>query len=377
MNIAYIATSEIPSQKANSIQVMKVCQALQQNGNQVHLYVPGRAPINWDQLSAEYGVQKRFPISRMAEWRKLRHLDFAWRSLKAAQRSGAEVVYTRMLWVGWFAQRLGMSVILEMHDLPTGKAGPRLYRSIVRSRRQKLLVYITSALKRLTDTSTGCAVGDHEFIIAPDGVDLERYQNLPTPGEAREQLNLSDRLTAAYSGSFYEGRGLDALVELARAFPKVHFLWIGGTAAAVADWKEKLLAEGLKNVTLTGFIKNAQLPLYQAAADILLIPYSRKVAGSRGGDIAAVNSPLKLFEYMAAGRAILCSDLPVLREVLNETNAVFYTPEDLGDMTAGFDALVKDEGKRQALAAQALSDVNQYEWKARMQKIMQAYLITS
>ena len=60
-----------------------------------------------------------------------------------------------------------------------------------------------------------------------------------------------------------------------------------------------------------------------------MMPYGKMVAGSSGGNIAEVSSPMKMFEYMASGRVILTSDIPVLREVLNENNAVFYIPEDI------------------------------------------------
>jgi hypothetical protein len=57
------------------------------------------------------------------------------------------------------------------------------------------------------------------------------------------------------------------------------------------------------------------------------MPYERSVAVSGGGDTADVCSPMKMFDYMAAGRAIISSDLPVLQEVLNEQNAVFCSPD--------------------------------------------------
>ena len=78
---------------------------------------------------------------------------------------------------------------------------------------------------------------------------------------------------------------------------------------------------GIKNVHLTGFVPNEELPLYQAACDILLMPYEEAIAGSSGGDTARFASPMKAFEYMAAGRPILSSDLPVFREVLDEAFA--------------------------------------------------------
>lgn len=373
MKISYIATSEIPSQKANSLQVLKVCQALTQIGEQVHLYVPGSGDVDVDALNRSYGIDIHFPVTRLPSRKILRRFDFTWQSLRSARRAGVDLIYTRMLWVACLAQLKGLPVILEMHDLPTGRFGPWLYKEFIRSTRHKLVVYITRALKRLLDERSGCAAAPAECVIAPDGVDLERYSAMPTPAEARARLHLPESITAAYSGSFYAGRGLESLLELAVQFPQVQFLWIGGDEPGVADWQRKLSAAGVGNVRLTGFIPNSQLPLYHAAADILLIPYSRKVAGSGGGDISAVSSPLKMFEYLAAGRAILSSDLPVLREVLNDSNALFYPPEDMHEMSIAFGTLVKEEGLRVRLSKQARQDAGQYEWKARMTTVMQAY----
>ncbi len=58
------------------------------------------------------------------------------------------------------------------------------------------------------------------------------------------------------------------------------------------------------------------------------MPYEREIGiSSGGGHSAQVSSPMKMFEYLAAGRAIVASDLPVFREVLNERNAVLCPPE--------------------------------------------------
>ncbi len=123
---------------------------------------------------------------------------------------------------------------------------------------------------------------------------------------------------------------------MAECLPEVTFLLVGGDPEDVGRLQAQ--AKGLKNVILTGFIPNVDLPLYQAACDVLLMPYQRQVAASSGGDIARYLSPMKLFEYLACGRAILCSDLPVLHEVLNPENAVLLPPDDT-------QAWVKSSGK--------------------------------
>jgi glycosyltransferase involved in cell wall biosynthesis len=373
MRIAYIATSEIPSTKANTIQVMKVCQALTQNGHSVLLYVPGWKQVGWDDLKAHYGITESFPISWLPSRPVFRRMDFTFNSLRKARREGVEAVYTRMLWVGWAARLFGIPAILEMHDLPTGRMGPRLYREYLGSNNKKLIIYITRALKDLTDRTLGVQARSGEWMIAPDGVDLERYEALPKPAEARWILDLSDQMTAAYSGGFYQGRGLETLLELARSFPQIQFLWIGGTTDQVEGWKSRLDSENIHNIVLTGFVANDKLPLFQAAADILLMPYGRQFSGSSGGNIAAVSSPMKMFEYMATARAILTSDIPVLREVLNESNASFYIPEDLEDLKHQFRVLLSDQDKQNKLAENARKDVEAFEWKTRMRKIMRVF----
>jgi glycosyltransferase involved in cell wall biosynthesis len=183
-------------------------------------------------------------------------------------------------------------------------------------------------------------------------------------------LGLEEKFTAVYSGGFYEGRGLSTLKELAQRLPEVQFVWVGGRDNVVSKWKEDLEKEEIHNILLTGFVDNNKLPLYQMAADILLMPYGKMVAGSSGGNIAEVSSPMKMFEYMASGRVILTSDIPVLREVLNENNAAFYVPEDINDLVKKFTELMNNASMREGFSKRALQDVQQYSWQDRMSKIM-------
>ncbi|HEX2992062.1 MAG TPA: glycosyltransferase, partial [Anaerolineales bacterium] len=98
------------------------------------------------------------------------------------------------------------------------------------------------------------------------------------------------------------------------------------------------------------------------------------IMGSSGSaDSAAVASPMKMFEYMAAGRAIVSSDLPVIREVLNESNAVFCRPDDLGEWRLVIEALLDDDARRTALGNQARLDVQGYTWTARAQRILNGF----
>jgi glycosyltransferase involved in cell wall biosynthesis len=122
---------------------------------------------------------------------------------------------------------------------------------------------------------------------------------------------------------------------------------------------------------MTGFVKHESIPLYQAAADVLLMPYSRSIEASSGQDIAEVINPMKMFEYMAAGRGIISADLDSIREVLNEGNAVLVEPGDFGKWKVEIESLFADEPRRLALGAQARKDVEQLTWVKREERVME------
>jgi glycosyltransferase involved in cell wall biosynthesis len=371
MKIACISASSVPSGTANSIQAMKVCQSLAQIGNEVRIWLPGSGSTPWETLAEQYGLATPFAIDWLASNPRLKRYDFAWNALRAARAWGADAVYTWMPQAGLLALWAGLPTLLELHDRPTGRVGPWLFRQIVRHPGKKRLLFITQALQRALEREQGVRIRPGEAQIAPDGVDLERYAGLPDAAEARRQLGLADGLTAGYTGHLYPGRGMDVLVSLAQAFPAVNFLWVGGRPNDVVQWRTRAAQMGLTNLTLTGFVPNRRIPLYQAAADILLMPYETSVSISGGGNTADVCSPMKMFEYMAAGRAILSSDLPVLHEVLDPSRAIFCPPEDASAWAKAFGQVLADPARREGLATAARSAAQGYSWQERAQKSLQ------
>ena len=374
MKIAVIAPSFVPSSAANSIQVMKVCQSLVQAGADVALWVPlkaGQEPNdNWEELKVFYGIEFDFPIRWLKEDLRFKRYDFAWKAVAGAKKWGADVVYTWMVQAGILAYWRGMLPALELHMLPTGKLGPLLLKQFTKSRMKKLLLPITEALKQRLISDFSIPFPEEETMIAPMGSEPERYLNLDSPRESRLKLGLEERLTAVYAGHLYAGRGMEMLLELAKAYPMVSFLWIGGREPELSRWREKVKAEGAENVILTGFVNNKELPLYQSAGEILLMPYQRNVGVSGVGDTAEVCSPMKLFDYLSAGRVIISSDLPVFHEILNVENAVFCAPDHISDWVAAFGYLVDDPEEREELGQQAKKDAVKYSWRVRAENTL-------
>jgi glycosyltransferase involved in cell wall biosynthesis len=277
----------------------------------------------------------------------------------------------------WFPQSAAFALlyrfptIFEIHIQPTGFFGPLWHRLFAILRGRKRWVSITQALVNILarDFHMGFSAG--EVVIAPNGVDLERFASLPDPVMARRQTGLQEAPTVMCTGHLYAGRGADLFLALAKSLPQAQFVWVGGRPEDIETWRQRAESD---NVTFTGFIPNRDLPLYQAAADVLLMPYSRSIMGSSGSaDSAAVASPMKMFEYMAAGRAIVSSDLPVVKEVLNEKNAVFCEPENIRDWRLEIESLLGNEARRIGLGERARGDVQGYTWVARAQRIMNGF----
>lgn len=382
--------------------------ALSCQGHQVRLLVPklksgtqtnqsgGQAKnqislqeATWQELSHHYGLTNRcsegdhqaqtpdFTIIQLPAKPGLRHYDFSAQALRWAQGWGSDIIYTRLPQAAGAGSQLGLRIIYELHDLPQGKMGPWLFYRFLKGKGARRLVVITQSLARELSRAFGSPLpsdqADTFTLVAPDGVDLRRYVDIPSPQAARAATKppLPERFTAGYTGHLYSGRGIPLLVKLAKLLPHINLLVVGGEPGDVARLREEARKMQLENLVITGFVPNAELPRYQAACDALLMPYQEQVAASSGGDIARYLSPMKVFEYMACGRPILSSNLPVLREVLNENNAILLPPDDVHAWAAALSELQMKPALGGRLAAQARRDAQLYTWETRAQRILQ------
>jgi len=370
MKIVCIAASFVPSNTANSIQVVKAAHALSEIGNDVTLLVPGDEDVSWEVVKKHYGLTQPFKIQWIQEDLFFRRYDFAFKSVRSALEVKPSLIYTWVLQAAVLSLWRGIPTILEMHDRVTGRIGPWLFRWFWRSKVTKQLLTNTKALKDRLILDYNLVSHQEQILVAPNGVEVERYQALLSPEVARQALGLPPGFTAGYTGHFYAGRGMQLMFDLAKELPEINFLWVGGQPEDVLLWEKRAESAGLTNLHLTGFIDNANLPRYQAAAEVLLMPYGERIAGSGGGNSAEIASPMKMFEYMAAGRAIISSDLPVIHEVLDEKTAVFCPPDVLSSWKEALVGLKNNKHRREKFGNRARSAVQDYTWRLRAEKAL-------
>lgn len=370
MQIAYISNSWLPSREANSIHVMKMCAALASNGHEVTLFARRNEKDRIDQsLYTYYGVPDTFEIRRIP-WLRIRGRSYiyGYMAALASKRKSVDLVYGRFLPGCYLASLLGIPVVLESH-FPIGDLG-KLNASIVRRLTQRRnflgLVVIT---KPLADYyATEFDTPPSKLVVAPDGAD-------PTSNNlVLAKPKNPERLQIGYVGHLYRGRGIEIIIELARRCQWGDFHIVGGNQEDIDYWTD--VAGDLANLYIHGFASPGQTEKYRAMFDVALAPYQNDVSsiGARGPRrTGSWMSPLKIFEYMASGNAIICSDFPVLREVLKQDeNALLCSPDDLQGWHDALLRLNQDRNLRETIAAKALNDFNEnYSWKTRAKTILQ------
>ncbi len=369
MKIAYCAHSKVPSREANSIHVMKMCQALANLGNDVELIVPNLQVDPSDPYDF-YGVKKIFKIKYINyPRRKFGVLFYSHNVLKYLKQNKKNVVYGRDLTTCFFSILSGIPTIWESHAPVDymGKIYVWFFKRMCRKKSFLKLVVITSTLKKFYEEKYG--IPSERIAVLPDCSDIVDLKKVyPIRIE-----NKGCKANVGYIGQLYTGKGMEILSQLIPICPDVMFHIIGGNDKEVCFWSDKL--KTYKNVTFYGFMKPSETISYGLAMDILIAPYMRKVHGvrvtRRGSDLSNWMSPLKLFEYMSFKKPIVSSDIPVLHDILNSNNAILCNPDDISEWADAIYSIVNNPHVAEKMANNAYNDFcHNYTWDIRAKKIV-------
>ncbi len=371
MKILYVSSGQVPSQAANSVHVMKMAQAFAANGQKVALAAASSGNVSEKEIYAHYNVSNIFSLYRI----KLNSgfLSRFWFSLLVALKSRVgkfDFVFSRCIPSAYFALLSGKPAFLEVHESPDAfnKFARFMFDCAIQHKKFLGLIVISDSLKKHVQDLTN--LSPQKILTLHDGADF--YENLePVKLEYGRDYNYH----IGYTGHLYKGRGIDIIIYLAKELPDCFFHVIGGRAEDIDFWVQQ--SHHLKNIHFYGHLPHAEISKYTAAFDILLAPYQKKVsvAGNKG-DTALWMSPLKIFEYMSAGRAIVCSDIPVLKEVMRDgENCLLCPPEDFAAWKNTISILRTDPDLASRLGNAARNDlIEKYTWTARAKEILSFYL---
>ena len=346
---------------------MKMCAAFASNGHTVTLIAPSypdSQATEQRELFEYYGVPESFQIARLARKRgRLSGYLYAVRAAFLIKRFSPDLVFSRNLLGSLAAILTNIPHVLELHHplFEESRVQSRMFHRLIKHSAFKRLIVITKPLKEIfQDTSNLRA---EQILVAADGADLVELSD--------RQAASTEKIKAGYFGHLFQGRGIELLMDVAERCPEVDFHIIGGNSEDIERIKN--LAASQKNFQVHGFVDPGKAERLRQEMDILLAPYQRKV-GLATGSMTTEKwmSPLKVFEYMASGKAIICSDIPVLRKVLqHDHNCILCVPDSAEEWSTAIHLLEKSSMLRVTLGEQAREDLErEYTWKIRANKVL-------
>jgi len=383
MTLYYLANIRFPTEKAHGIQIMKMCEmfALLKIKNQsvswrtkikntinnskieIELIVPRRFNKIKDNPFAYYGVQPVFKITKLPclDLIKLGKIGFFIQTITFLISAriyllfrNYDILYTREALTGLFFRNF----VLEVHYFPEKIT---LFHKAIWQRAKRFIV-LTIFIK---NNFIGAGISSDKILVAADGVDLEKFDIVLSKEDARRKLNLPyNKKIVVYTGHLYVWKGVNVLLETARNLQNILFIFIGGTKQDVKKFQQK--AGDLDNVMIAGHRPHQEISYWLKAADVLVLPNSAKEKISQ-----FYTSPMKLFEYMASGQPIVASDLPSIREILNESNAVLVESDNSSRLVEGIIKILKNPDFSAKISKQAYLDVQNYTWQKRAKKILE------
>ncbi|MFF7245877.1 glycosyltransferase family 4 protein [Embleya sp. NPDC008237] len=358
----------MPSVYANSVHAMRMCDAFARAGHRVSLYTaPGSFAV--EDPHAYYGVRHRFRIRTVSspDYTPAGYRVRAERVRRLLVRDAPDLIYGHDL----YALTVGVGIaplVYETHRMRDDPNTLRIEHDLLHADVLARIVVITGALEHEYRRVYG-ASARLPIVVAPEGAD-------PPDGcggaAGRPELpGRPDARRIGYVGHLYEGRGIDLVLDLARRLPDLDFHLVGGTPEDLAHWTRP--RHHVANAYFHGHRPPATVGAYYPLFDVVLAPYQARVYTADGHcETGRWASPMKMFEYMAHGRALVASDLPVLREVLDDrVNCLLRPPTDAAAWAQAITELLADEPLRTALGERARRQVlHRHTWRHRVDRVL-------
>jgi len=362
-----------PSEKAASLFAAKECEAFGKMGISVILLAPRRLgrfkvdPHNYYKLENNFEVRYLPTIdilntgflkgfSFKLSFLSFSLVSFIYLVLKARKQ---DLIYSNESLPTLFSTFCFPNTLYELHDFPEGK---RFFYKLLFQRVKYLLVtniWKTEEVVRLF------GINREKIICERNAVEVKDFDIPIEREEARDKLKLpGDKKIVVYTGHLYSWKGADVLAEATKILPEDYLtVFVGGTKEDVSIFKDKY--GGIGNILIVGHKERGEIPLWQKSADVLVLPNTAKEDISK-----YYTSPMKLFEYMASKRPIVATDIPSVREIVNNENAIIVLPDSPNDLAEGIKKAVNDKDLVGKITEKAYSGVLFHTWERRAKRIL-------
>jgi len=376
--ICIVSDERFPYSGTDTQQMAKTAAALARQGAQVELLVPRR----WRSLLQSEGERRRafaayYHVEGPLQLRELLSVPSSLRLVVKpihqllatldATRRRQPLVYTRNLIALVAALACGREVLFDTYrPLPDQKPALGALFRWAAGQRGFLGVTTHSAFARGAFLSAG--LRSEQTVAIHNGWDPADLEPRLERDAARARLGLpADGFWALYAGHVRPDKGIGLLLDAVARVPSVRLVLVGATEAQRSWVHQRARGCAAGQVTCHGWVPPDELGVYLQAADVLVVPPTAAPLRRQGNTVL----PMKVFNYLAAGRAILAPALPDTAEILRSGhNALLVPPDDPAAAAEALAALQSDPATVAALGAHAALDAQGYTWDARARHLL-------
>lgn len=360
--IYYIANARMPTDKAHGIQIAKMCEAFLELGIPLELVVSSRGSGN---LKEAYGLTHEIPLRRLpvidlqflgpvgyrltASLFALESFLFLWMKVLRGEQFH---VYTIDMDSFSFAllALLPRPLYAEMHSIKKSGFLKRCF-----FKRAHIIATNNLIAGGLANTFS---IPSEWLLREPNGVDEALLQSTLSKDEARQRLSLPDEPFALYVGRFYPWKGLEMLTEAAEESP-LPLRLVGGTR----EEYELVTGASGERIHFAGMRPVGEIPLWIAAADVVLV-----LGTAKNDDSYRYTSPMKIFEYLAAGRPTVASKTPAVTSIMPEETAFWYEPDNAHSLALAIQEAYAGSASGKVAAGRACAA--EHTWRRRTERIL-------
>jgi len=270
----------------------------------------------------------------------------------------------------------GQKILLEVHALAHveeqryGQSyAPPFYFLLIAYLEKRMLGWahkMTAVSESLKSSLVSLGVHQHTIHVIHNAADLDTFDYRVNPRTIIEQYGFENKIVIGFVGSLARYHGvpmlLDVVENLEKKYVNLNVLIVGRNVHGSDNVVEEVASRKLSHLfRFTGEVAHSRIPLYIAAMDVAIIP-----------DFNTYGSPMKLFEYMAMGKAVVAPDLPSIREVVrNGQTVILFEKGNVAELSEAIERLIENDQLRYGLGRRANRIVvESHNWDRNAEEIV-------
>lgn len=373
MRIAVVSECHVGSAWAHAINVIKTAGGFVRLGHEVTLLCrPHPEGVDPAVALDDYGETRVRVRTSPATIALGDSAGFARWAVGGALTLRADLVYCRHFEGAERAATEGLSAVLETHAYRDDRNPALLAALRATSRAARPLAAVVTIHETLREYYISIGGAADRIRVVPDGVDVEMFsppERLPPAPWADDE---PARPRAVYTGRLFAYKGVDTLIHAAALLPDWIVELVGGPEEEQARLAAMARSLGVENVRLRGQRALAEVPRWLWGATALVLgPSAREPS-------CGWTSPVKLGEYLAAGAPIVASDVPGLREWVDEPAVRWVAPDDAEAIARAVETCASETAEQRAVRRSAAEELFRlYSYRRRAERIIEAAIGSS